>query len=249
MTREWQEFRMAAAFLTVFPAARGLETTPARLGRSLGFFPAVGLVIGLFLVIINWALAAFLPRAVLDCLLILSLVAATGALHLDGMAGLFSGLAQSKSREGTRPGSKDAPSGSTGVIALVLILLLKYLSLYNIPLEIKSAALLFMPCAGRWIQVVLASFCRYLRSGGDKRGAFVDHAGEREFLIGTTTLLLASLVLFGLSGIFLLFLIGLIAMVLLRFFEARFGGVTGEALGASTEVIEVLTLLLILAVM
>lgn len=238
MTREWQEFRMAAAFLTVVPAARGLETTPARLGRSLGFFPAVGLVIGLALVIINWALAAFLPRAVLDCLLVVILVATTGALHLDGMASLFSGLVK----------GKETPAGATGAIVLVLILLLKYLSLYNIPLEIKSAALLFMPCAGRWIQVVLASFCRYLRTQGDQRGAFVDHAGEREFLIGTTTLLLASLVLFGLRGIFLLFLIGLVAMVLLRFFEARFGGVTGEALGAATEVIEVLTLLLILAV-
>lgn len=238
MTREWQEFRMAAAFLTVFPAARGLETTPARLGRSLGFFPAVGLVIGLALVIINWALAAFLPRAVLDCLLIIILVAATGALRLDGMASLFSGLIK----------GKESPSGAAGLIVLGLILLLKFLSLYHIPLEIKSAALLFMPCAGRWILVVLASFCRYLRTPGDKTGAFADHAGEREFLIGTTTLLLASLVLFGLRGIFLLFLIGLIAMVLLRFFEARFGGVNGEALGATTEVIEVLTLLLILAV-
>jgi adenosylcobinamide-GDP ribazoletransferase len=248
MIRGWQELRIAAGFLTIFPVARRLDSTPANLGRSMAFFPAVGLIIGLGLVVLNWALGAFLPRAVLDCLLILILIAITGALHLDGIADLLDGLAGGKDREGVLRIMKDSRVGAMGVIGLVMVLLLKYLSLYNIPDEVKSAALLLMPCAGRWIQVVLASFCRYVRPEGGTGGAFVDHAGEREFLIGTATLLLASLVLFGMSGIFLLFLIGLATMLLIRFFEARLGGVTGDVLGASTEVVEVLTLLLILAV-
>ena len=249
MKREWQEVRLAGAFLTVFPVARNLETTPERLGRSLAFFPAVGLLIGLGLVVLNWALGAFLPRAVLDCLLILILIAATGALHLDGIADLLDGLAGGKDREGILRIMKDSRVGAMGAVGLIMVLLLKYLSLYNVPEEFKSAALLFMPCAGRWVQVVLASFCRYIRPEGGTGGAFVDHAGEREFLIGTVTLLLAGLVLFGLKGIFLVFLIGLSAMVLIRFFEARLGGVTGDVLGAATEAVEVLTLLLVLAVM
>ncbi|KIH76330.1 cobalamin-5'-phosphate synthase [Geoalkalibacter ferrihydriticus] len=249
MKREWQEVRLAGAFLTVFPVARNLETTPERLGRSLAFFPAVGLLIGLGLVVLNWALGAFLPRAVLDCLLILTLIAATGALHLDGIADLLDGLAGGKDREGILRIMKDSRVGAMGAVGLIMVLLLKYLSLYNVPEEFKSAALLFMPCAGRWVQVVLASFCRYIRPEGGTGGAFVDHAGEREFLIGTVTLLLAGLVLFGLKGIFLVFLIGLSAMVLIRFFEARLGGVTGDVLGAATEAVEVLTLLLVLAVM
>lgn len=249
MNREWQELRIAGAFLTRFPVAHGVETTPERLGRSMAFFPAVGLILGLMLVVLNWALGAFLPRAVLDCLLILILIAATGALHLDGMADLVDGLAGGKDREGILRIMKDSRVGAMGVIGLVMVLLLKYLSLYHIPEDYKAAALMFMPCAGRWIQVVLASFCRYVRAEGGTGGAFVDHAGEREFLIGTATLLLAALVLFGLKGVFLVFLLGLAAMVLLRFFEARLGGVTGDVLGAATEVVEVLTLLLVLAVL
>ncbi|NIQ96185.1 MAG: adenosylcobinamide-GDP ribazoletransferase, partial [Desulfuromonadales bacterium] len=58
----------------------------------------------------------------------------------------------------------------------------------------------------------------------------------------------AAIVLFGLKGVFLVFLIGLVAMVLLRYFEKRLGGVTGDVLGAATELLEVLALLFILAV-
>ncbi len=248
MKQEWDEVRTAGAFLTIFPTARGLAMPPERLGRSMAFFPAIGLVIGLGLVVINWALGALLPRPVLDCLLILLLIAATGALHLDGIADLIDGLAGGKDREGVLRIMKDSRVGAIGVVGLVMVLLLKYLSLYNVPPEYKSAALIFMPCAGRWIQVVLAAFCRYVRPEGGTGGAFVDYTGEREFLIATATLLLAGVVLFGLSGIFLIFLLGLATMVLIRYFEARLGGVTGDVLGAATEIVEVLSLLLILAV-
>jgi adenosylcobinamide-GDP ribazoletransferase len=129
-----------------------------------------------------------------------------------------------------------------------MVLLLKYLSLYNTPLAMKSAALIFAPAAGRWVQVVLASFCRYVRSEGGTGGAFVEHVGEREALIATVTLFLAAIVLFGMKGFFLIFLLGLAVMALIRYFEIRLGGVTGDVLGAATELIEVFTLLLVLAI-
>ena len=247
MTEEMEDFRIAGGFLTVFPVARGLSTDPPRLARSMAFFPGVGLVLGLALVVVNWALTPFIPRAVLDCLLVLMLIGATGGLHLDGIADLIDGLAGGKDREGALRIMKDSRVGAMGAVGLVMILLLKYLSLYNIPLEYKSAALIFMPAAGRWIQVILASFCRYVRAEGGTGGAFVDHVGEREVLIATGTLIWGALVLFGMKTFFLLLLLGLAAMALIRYFEARLGGVTGDVLGAATEVLEVLTLILILA--
>jgi len=246
--REWRDFRLAAAFLTILPTARDVEIDSGRLARSMGFFPAVGLAIGVGLVILDWLLGAFMPRAVLDCLLLLILVMVTGALHLDGMADLIDGLAGGKDREGILAIMKDSRVGAIGAVALVMILLLKYLSLFHLPQEMKHAALMFMPCAGRWVQVMLAAFCRYLRPEGTG-AAFIEQVGERETMLATGTMLLASFVLFGLKGIFLVFLVGLAAMVLIRFFQRRLGGVTGDVLGASTEIIEVFTLLSILAVL
>lgn len=244
----WEQFRIALGFLSVLPVSRSLAITPERLGRSMALFPAVGMMLGLGLVVVNGMLDGFLPRAVLDCLLLVVLIVVTGALHLDGIADLIDGLAGGKDREGVLRIMKDSRVGAMGVVGLVMLLLLKYLSLFNLPLEAKSAGLIFMLAAGRWIQVVLAASCRYLRGREGTAAVFIEHAGERELLLACGTLLAAALVLFGLPGVFLVFLLGLAAVVLIKYFEMRLGGVTGDVLGAASEVVEVLTLLLVLAI-
>ncbi len=244
----WEQFRIALGFLTILPASRSLDSTPERLGRSMALFPAVGMMLGLGLVVINGVLDGLLPRAVLDCLLLVMLIVVTGALHLDGIADLIDGLAGGKDREGVLRIMKDSRVGAMGVVGLVMLLLLKYLSLFNLSLETKSAGLIFMLAAGRWVQVVLATSCRYLRGREGTASVFIEHAGERELLVACGTLLIASLVLFGLPGVFLTFLLGLAAILLIKYFEMRLGGVTGDVLGAASEIIEVLTLILVLAI-
>jgi adenosylcobinamide-GDP ribazoletransferase len=247
MRQQWDDFRTAISFLTVFPVGNDLVPEPDRLARSMGFFPAVGLLLGLGLVVLNWLLDGLLPRPVLDCLLILFLILATGALHLDGIADLIDGLAGGKDKASILEIMKDSRVGAIGVVGLVMILLLKYLSLFNVSLELKSAALIMTPAAGRWVQVVLASYCKYIRPQGGTGSVFVELVGEREVLIATGTLIAAALVLFGFNGIFLVFLFGIVAMVLMRYFQGRLGGVTGDVLGAATEIVEVMSLLFILA--
>jgi adenosylcobinamide-GDP ribazoletransferase len=56
------------------------------------------------------------------------------------------------------------------------------------------------------------------------------------------------LVLFGAEGIFLAFLLGIAAILLIKYLEIRLGGVMGSVLGASSELVEVFSLLLVLAV-
>lgn len=248
MKYSWEQFRIALGFLTILPVDRTLSVTPERLGRSMALFPAAGLLLGLFLVVLNSLLSNLLPRAVLDCLLLLIMIVLTGALHLDGIADLLDGLAGGKDREGILRIMKDSRVGAMGVVGLVMLLLLKYLCLFNLPQEIKSAGLIFMPAAGRWVQVVLASSCRYLRGSEGTGAVFAEYAGERELLIASGSLIAVALVLFGLEGIFLIFLMGVAVMLLIKYFEVRLGGVTGDVLGASSELIEVLSLLLVLAV-
>lgn len=247
MKERWDDFRLAASFLTILPVANDIEATPERLGRSMGLFPAVGLLLGLGLCVANWLLQGLIPRAVLDCLLVLMMIAATGALHLDGVADLIDGFAGSRDRETALEIMKDSRVGAIGVVGLVMVLLLKYLSLYHVPLELKNAALIFMPTAGRWIQLCLSCYSPYVRAEGGTGSAFVENVGQAEFLRGTATLIIASLVLFWGKGIFLVFLLGIATMLILRYFESRLGGITGDVLGAVTEMVEVLVLLLILA--
>ncbi len=214
----------------------------------MALFPAVGLVLGLGLVMIDSLLGALIPRSVLDCLLLLILIVSTGALHLDGIAELFDSLANGKSRAGILRVIQDRRGGAMGVVGLVMLLLLKYLCLFNLPLVVKSAGLIFMPAVGRWVQVVLAVSCRQLRGQENSGTVYLEHAGERELLIACGTLIAVSLVLFGMEGIFLVFLLGIAAILLIKYFEMRLGGVNGDVLGASSELMEVFSLLLVLAV-
>lgn len=247
MRQHWDDFRTAGAFLTIFPVAENILMDNQRLGRSMGLFPAVGLLIGLGLVVCNWLLAPLIPRAVLDCLLLLLLIFATGALHLDGIADMIDGLAGGNDRESSLRIMKDSRVGAMGVVGLVMLLLLKYLCLYHVPLEQKSAALLLMPTAGRWCQVFLARCSTYIRVEGGTGSVFVDHVGDAELLRASLTILLAVLVLFASKGLLLAGLLLLCATLLMHYFERRLGGVTGDVLGAATEMVEVFSLLLILA--
>jgi adenosylcobinamide-GDP ribazoletransferase len=247
MRERWDDLRLAISFLTILPVGRDIQATPEQLGRSMGLFPAVGLLLGLGLCVANWLLEGLLPRAVLDCLLVLILIATTGALHLDGVADLIDGLAGGRDRESALEIMKDSRVGAVGAVGLIMLLLLKYLSLYHVPLELKNAALIFMPTAGRWMQLCLSCYAPYVRPEGGTGSSFVENVGQPEFLRGTATLIIASLVLFWVKGIFLVFLLGIATMLLLRYFEIRLGGITGDVLGAVTEIVEVLVLLLVLA--
>ncbi|WP_303721299.1 adenosylcobinamide-GDP ribazoletransferase [Malonomonas rubra] len=247
MKQQWDDFRTAGAFLTIFPLAEHVVIDNQRLGRSMGLFPAVGLALGLLLVLCNGLLSPLIPRAVLDCLLLLLLILATGALHLDGVADMIDGLAGGRDRESSLRIMKDSRVGAMGVVGLVMLLLLKYLCLYHVPLAQKSAALCLMPTAGRWCQVFLARCSSYVRAEGGTGSVFVEHVGAAELLRASLTLLLAALVLFQFNGFWLAVLLLLFAVLLMYYFERRLGGVTGDILGAATEMSEVFALLLILA--
>ena len=248
MKYSWEQFRIALGFLTILPVDRSLEITPIRLGRSMALFPAVGLVLGLGLVMLDSILGAIIPRAVLDCLLLLILVVVSGALYLDGFTDLLDGLAGGRGRTALQRAAQAQRGGAVGVVALVMLMLLKYLSLYHLPLAIKSAGLILMPAAGRWVQVVLAVSCRRLRNREPNVADYLEYAGERELLIACGSLIAVSLILFGMEGIFLIFLMGIATVLLIKYFEIRLGGVNSEILGASSEMMEVVTLLLVLAV-
>lgn len=245
--RGWDDFRRALGFLTVLPVGRNLPCDGPLLARSMALFPAVGLLLGLLLALSNWALQLILPPLVAAPLLVALLAWLTGAMHLDGLADLADGLAGGQDRESRLRIMKDSRIGAIGAVALVLLLLLKVLAIHSLPAPLQSPALVLMPAAGRWLQVVLAALCAYARPEGGTGGAFVENVGAPQVLYAGLTLALAALVLFGLKGLGVLLGLGLLAVWLLRLCNSRLGGVTGDALGAATELAEVAGLLLVLA--
>lgn len=246
MTNPWRELRLAIGFLTRIPIGGAPEVSAVSLGRSLAFFPLVGLLLGGILVACDAGLMHLLPRAVGDALLLAVLALVTGGLHLDGFADLCDGIGGGRDREAALRIMKDSCIGAFGAIGLILLLLLKYLALTSLAAGIKPAALLLMPVAGRWAPVLLTVTLPYLRGPEGTGAVFATHAGRRELLLATLTLLAVAAALFRVEGPVLVGVLALSGAGFGFWIRRRLGGVTGDVLGAAVELLELLTLLLIL---
>ena len=236
---------IALQFLTRLPVILSAMPEPQQVGRSLLFYPAVGLLIGGLL----WAVQALTEGAplLLQGALILTLwVAVTGALHLDGLADSADAWVGGMGDvERTLRIMKDPASGPIAVVSLVLLLLLKFAAIVAILDAGHGAYLLLAPWLARVLLPLLLLTTPYLRVGG--LGAALVEYMPRTALRRVIGLNLLAVLLFGWAGGMVL-LVGLgVFFYLRRLMLQRLGGCTGDTAGALVEISEcaiVLTLAL-----
>ncbi len=235
-------FLAAVQFLTVIPVRR--EIAGEDIGRSLIFFPIVGLGIGGLLFGLDQLFALFLPTALGSALLIVALVLVTGAHHLDGFIDTCDGMAAGRSAEQRLAIMRDSRVGGFGVVGAFLLLLLKYISLLFLPGPYRMAALLLMPVLGRWAMVYAIFGYPSTREEGMGR-TFKEQVNWRSLLIATLIALAVSAALMRLWGLAVMAAIWLIIVIMAAYIRRRLGGLTGDTYGAINEVIEVCALILI----
>ncbi len=171
----------------------------------------------------------------------------TGGIHLDGLADSADGLS-GESPQRTLAIMRDSRQGSFGVIAVVVLLLLKFAALIDLSPSIRFETLLVMPAFGRWSMLPAAATARYPREEGFGKG-LIGEVGMGPLLGATLILLLGSFPLFKIAPLFPIAMLGaglLLAHSAVRFFNRRIGGMTGDTLGALCETSEVAFLLLAL---
>ena len=241
------KFLAALQFLTSIPLLRRRETSPEDLGRSTPYFPVVGLIIGLILAGLNLLLNLILPPAVVNALLIVSLAILTGALHLDGFVDTCDGIAGHRTVEDRWRVMHDSRAGAFGIVGVVLLLLVKYVSLSSIPGSLMMATLVFMPIVSRWAMVYAVFAYPYARPSGLGK-VFKQEASWPRFTVATLiTFLIAMLLipLVQLSALVLMFGVWIMTLVMAAYFKGKFSGLTGDTYGAINEVAEVSVLILV----
>lgn len=237
---------IALQFLTVIPWYKNLQVNEEDLGKSALYFPVVGLFIGGCLIGSNVCLSFFLPRSVVDGILILVLILITGSIHLDALADTVDGVACGKEKNEKLSIMKDGNVGAMGVVAVFLVLVLKYLALAALPEYSKHQSLLLMPVLGRWSQVGVAYLSDY---AGLKKGLgfpITRYVTHRIVIVTTMVSLLVAVYLFRQRGFIMTALVALFCLLYSRFFKRALGGVTGDVLGAANEITEVAVLMMIL---
>lgn len=245
-------FLTALGFLTIIPLPWRREVSLEEVGRSIGYFPVVGLIIGLILAGLNWLLGLFLPSAVVNALLIVSLVVLSGALHLDGFVDTCDGIAGHKAIEERWRVMHDSRAGAFGIVGVFLLLLVKYVSLNSVPENLLMVTLVLMPVVSRWAMVYTVFAYSYARPAGLGK-IFKQGTSWQRFTTATVITLavaiglarLANITYFYLAGLAIMLAIWVIVVAMATYLKRKFAGLTGDTYGAINEVAEVCVLILI----
>jgi len=238
-------FLVALNFLTIIRTPWRREVSPEELGRSLNYFPVVGIVIGLILAGLNWGLSLILPSSVVNILLIVSLAVVSGALHLDGFVDTCDGIAGHKTVEARWQVMRDSRVGGFGIVGAILLLLVKYISLNNVPEPLLMMTLLLMPVVSRWAMVYAIFAYPYARPSGLGK-VFKQEASWLRFIVATLTTLAVAVVLAQLAGLIIMAGIWAMVMLMAAYLKRKFSGLTGDTYGAINEMAEVCVLILVL---
>jgi len=234
---------IALQFLTRIPMGK-YPRDEKRLGKSMAYFPIVGLILGGILVLVNWGFSIIMAPLVADALTIVTLIILTGALHIDGLIDTIDGLAGGKTKEEILRIMRDSRVGAFGIIGIVSLIMLKLVLLHEIPLEIKREVLLLFPVMGRWAMVVASSLSVYARREGTGK-VFVNYCGRKELVIASLITLIITGSFLKILGLELFFFVLALTLLLTRFISKRIGGMTGDTLGAVNEIMEVGTLFIL----
>ena len=234
-------FWIALQFLSSLPIRLPGMPEPQELGRSLLFYPLVGLLFGGILWAFNWLLLGT-PLLLHAALLLTVWVLLSGALHLDGLADSADAwLGGFGDRERTLTIMKDPRSGPIAVVTLVLVLLLKFAALLALIEQQHAVVLIIVPLIGRSAMLGLFLTTPYVRAGGLGQ-ALADHlprlAGQQVLVVSA----LACVLIAGLSGVLAVVLAALVFVWLRQVMLRRLSGTTGDTAGALLEILEVAVL-------
>lgn len=214
---------------------------------SLYWFPLVGFLLGLVLAGVVTISEKFTgtvwPEGTAVLLVLLSAVLTRG-LHLDGLSDWADGFWGGRDREKILAIMKDPSIGAFGGTALVIFLLAKWVCITKMLYAGKEEWIIGAFIISRSMQVVLASSFPYARPEGGTAESFINNAGPKHRL---TAIILGELLVLAtcginMSSVFVFAAAWIVTIGFGRWSHRKIGGVTGDILGAVSEITETIVL-------
>ena len=231
----------AFQFLTVCPTIIRRLFTAEEMGRAVGFFPIVGLVLGGILLGLDSGLRLFLHPELAAVLVVAAWLVLTRALHFDGFLDIFDALFGGFTPERRLEIMKDSRVGAFGVAAGVLLLFAKLFAIAE--LTNRPAAFLLAPVAARWAMGLAIFAFPYAREKG--------LGSDMKAKVGWSELVFASLVTLAVAwfaagwwGLFAIVLAAALLFLAARYMLTLLPGLTGDSYGMICEFIELAVLVI-----
>ncbi len=260
MKKELDIFFTALMFYTRIPCPQNINHDPDYLNKASRYFPLIGWIVGAI---------AFATFCVLDYLIgpeigvLFSMIASilvTGAFHEDGFADVCDGFGGGWTKEKILLIMKDSAIGAYGAIGVVLLLLMKLMSTYLLLSKVNVSYmnsyfiyfLIFVSAhaLSRLAAVSIVFTHQYSREDATSKSKPIAQSYTWREVIGA--FFFGLLPLFVLSYfqwqlILVLVPVFLMRVYLARYFQKWIGGYTGDCLGATQQVCEVVFYLSVIA--
>lgn len=248
----------ALRFLTIVPLPGSFGASGEDLSRCAPMFPVVGIMLGAFCGALAWSLSLISPPLLTAACVVATMLAFSGALHMDGLSDTADGFFSSRPKERILEIMKDSRVGAMGVIAIVCTLMLKFASLASLTGPALWTAAFLAPLAGRCVMVLQMATLPYIRPGG--LGSVFDRGSVRlaavfaagvlvivncgilagvAWLVSGEKALLSALV----GGLAVSVAAVVTALAFSWYCHRKIGGATGDTYGASCELGETATMI------
>jgi len=239
----------AFSFLTVLPIGRLLPLDGKDVARGSVLFPVVGAAIGALSGGIAWGIGDDLPPLLAGVLAVAAGAVVTGALHLDGLADCADGFGARTPEDRLRV-MRDHTNGTYGGTALLLDLIIRVSVLAA--LAGTQDALLFSVAAGalsRTVGPLLAIALPYAQArpgAGEALNSFPSQPRAAAVVVISgliTFFCVEDSTAYPLSLLTTAVVIAVVGWTA----KKRLGGVTGDVMGAASELVELAVLTVLVA--
>lgn len=253
MKKELHIFFTALMFYTRIPCPKNINHNPDYLNKATRYFPLIGWIVGSISFFVFYIFSLFLSVEIAVILAITASILTTGAFHEDGFADVCDGFGGGWTKEKILMIMKDSAIGAYGAIGLVLLFLLKFKLLSDSVLlfpigdrlSVVQIFLLFVSshALSRLAAISIIFTHEYSREDASSKSKPIAKSNTWKEVLGAFFFGLVPLL--GLSYFKYQVLLVLIPVFLTRYFLARYfqkwiDGYTGDCLGATQQVCEVI---------
>jgi adenosylcobinamide-GDP ribazoletransferase len=249
LKKEIQIFFTALMFYTRIPCPKWVTHEADFLNKATRYFPVMGWIAGGATALVFYGAEYLFSIPVALVLSMIAGILITGAFHEDGFADVCDGFGGGWTKEKILDIMKDSRVGAYGVIGIVLLLLLKYILLSSINTSDLWIVLIAGHSFSRLCAVLIVTASKYVRENEDAKAKPLAKSITVKEILPAITFGIVPLILFMDIKVLLLLPLPLLGTFYLRYYFTKWiGGYTGDCLGATQQVTELLFYLSVISV-
>jgi len=248
MKKELQIFLTAIMFYTRIPVPRWVNHDAGYLNKATKYFPLIGWVAGIVATLVFMATNYLFSPSIAIILSMAASVLLTGAFHEDGFADVCDGFGGGWTKEKILLIMKDSRVGAYGVIGLIFMLSAKFYLLSSFTASQLPFVLIAAHALSRWAAATFLLTHQYVRENEDSKARPVAKQFlVAHFLIASLFGILPLLLLKNVYVFLLIIPVYTMKIYLGWYFKKWIGGYTGDCLGATQQLCEIIFYLSLLA--